>query len=278
MAAGTAAACSGARTARRPYGYDRDLGQSARFHARNTMLNGGGLSHFSFCRLRSDVEATGCDGAEACACVAGTSCFACEVIGWGGCGTDPYDRMALFGFAGFSTSETGAAGNATAWDAVGAWAQECGGGIHREIVTLPPSDTNVVGLGFFVMPAHACGFHSETFADYGHVAGLVTPRIPSAGHRPETGDAATPFSFHANYYDPAGDPTAIDVVVDGACRAMSVELGAAGNRTYLHAGSFAPGCHEYYFLARDRAGARVTYPESGAYVFSVAGGPACEKT
>lgn len=87
---------------------------------------------------------------------------------------------------------------------------------------------------------------------------MAIARIPSGVNVGNT--------FYANYYDPAGDPQAIHVVVDGTCHAMEIEIGAAaGNRTY-HNTTANPGqgCHEYYFVATDAAGQEARYPETGS--------------
>ena len=52
-------------------GYDYDLAQAARFHCVHSYINNGGLSHKSYCTLRDDIEATGCDGHADCSCQAG---------------------------------------------------------------------------------------------------------------------------------------------------------------------------------------------------------------
>jgi len=97
--------------------------------------------------------------------------------------------------------------------------------------------------------------------------------MPSGVHRPESGSTATTFSFYGNWYDPGGDPQSIDVVIDGVCHAMSVEIGTdVGNRTYLYQTVLPAGCREYYVLARDSGGARVTYPEVGSLLIEVGGG------
>ena len=136
----------------------------------------------------------------------------------------------------------------------------------------------MVGIGFFATRNNACGAYSNTWADYGRVSGVKVPRIPSAAHRPESGDAMTRFEFRANYYDRAGDPTSIGVVIDGTCHPMEPELGASGNRTYLYTSTLGSGCHEYYFLANAAGGVPVSYPGAGAFVMSVEGVRGCTET
>jgi hypothetical protein len=266
---GTSSSCSTVRTASPPLVYNFDAAQAARFHCRNLLLNGGGLSHDSFCTLRSDIEATMCDGAAACACMAGTECWSCATLG--GCGTDPWTRTSYFGFTSAS-GEVGAAGYSDSWTAVEGWITECPatGEGHRLILT--DGANTVVGPGSY-QAGGGC-WSGYFFSDLGSMP-VTIPRIPSGIHYPDTGGAGTSFTFYANYYDGAGPPSTISVVIDGTCYPMTTELGTGGNRTYLYTTSLAGGCHEYYFLANDAGGGLVTYPSSGAYRFTVSGGTAC---
>lgn len=249
--AGTASSCSTPKDPVPPVMYDHDLSQAARFHCVHSLVNQGGLTHNSYCDLKDDLEASGCTGEAACSCVAGTDCWSCDTLG--GCGTSPSGRATLFGFTGSSVREVGAAGT-DSWGAVRMWTGECppqeG---HRN--TLSASGVNVVGTGHH--RGSGC-WSVYAFSDFGKIDGLPIARIPSAV---ETGG-----TFYANYYDPAGDPQSIHVVVDGACHAMEIEIGAEpGNRTYHYAdGGSGQGCHEYYFVAVDASGAEARYPETGS--------------
>ena len=258
-------ACSAIRAAVPPLDYHYDLAQSARFHCAHSMLNDGGLTHKSYCNLRADVE--GCDGSAACSCLAGTECWSCTTLG--GCGTTPFTRMGYFGFTG--NAENGAAGYNDSWQAVWAWITECvGSDGHRVNVT--SSGSNVVGTGSY--GPGAC-WSALFFSDYGNDPGRLIPRIPSGVHRPESGTTSTTFTLYANWYDQStgDDPLSIDAVIDGTCYPMAVELGATGNRTYQYATTLPAGCREYYILARDSGGTRVTYPEVGSLLVAVSGGP-----
>jgi MYXO-CTERM domain-containing protein len=275
--AGTAAACSTVLSAQPPLDYEHDAAQSARFHSSFLMLNSCPLNHYSYCTLRSDIEATGCDGSAACACNGG-ECWPAPLCDANdnGCGNDPGSRMNLFGFFPASTwGENGAAGYATAWDAVGGWVTECPPPIdptegHR--LNVMSANFNVVGPGSY-RAAGGC-WSVFYFSDYGDVLPQTLPRIPSGVHRPENGSTATTFSFYANWYDAGGDPQSIDVVVDGVCHPMTVEIGTdVGNRTYIDQRTLPAGCREYYILARDSGGVRVTYPEVGSLLVEVNGGP-----
>ena len=263
---GTASSCSVTWPAQPPLVYNFDAGQSARFHCVHLGTNSGGLSHDSFCDLRSDIEMTGCTAAS-CSCTAGTECWSCATLG--GCGTDAFSRMALFGFGG--SGENGAAGYADAWAAVEGWVTECPPADgHRSIST--SSSYNVVGPGAWA-GGGGC-WSTYHFSDFGYIGGTAIPRIASGVQVPASGSASTSFQFYANYYDAGGSPpSSIDVVVDGTCHPMTSELGSGGNRTYLFTGALPSGCHEYYFLANDAGGTRVTWPSTGAYHFN--GGAAC---
>ena len=250
-AAGTASSCSTPKDPVPPVMYDLDLAQAARFHCVHSLVNQGGLTHKSYCELKDDLETSGCNGDAACSCVAGTECWSCDTLG--GCGTAPAGRASIFGFPGASIQEVGAAG-ADAWGSVRMWTGECppqeG---HRN--TLTASGVNVVGTGYH--QGSGC-WSVYAFSDFGKIDGMAIARIPSGVHVGNT--------FYANYYDPAGDPQAIHVVVDGTCHAMEIEIGAAaGNRTYQNVtANPGQGCHEYYFVATDAAGQEARYPETGS--------------
>lgn len=271
VAAGTAHDCSGERPAVAPLMWDHDASQAARFHCANLALNGGGLSHDSYCTLRSDIEATGCDGSASCACEVGSECWGC---GTGdGCGTGFATRMNLFGFTGSPRGENSAVGYGNGWRVVEAWMTEspCTTGHegHRNINT--GDNINVVGAGF--ASGGDC-WPTFYYSDYGAIGGLAIARIPSGIHRPESGGAGSEFAFYGNYYDPAGPPAQMNVVIDGLCEPMTVELGTGGNLTYTQTTNLGAGCHQYYFLAIDGSGNRVTFPEAGSLQISV-GSTAC---
>lgn len=272
VAAGTAHDCSTERASTPPLMWDHDASQAARFHCANLAMNDGGLSHDSYCTLRTDIEATGCDGSAACACEPGSECWSCTT--GGGCGTNFSGRMNRFGFTGSPRGENSAVGYGNSWSVVEAWMTEspCTTGHegHRNINT--GDNVNVVGAGF--ANGGSC-WPTFYYSDYGVINGLQTARIPSGIHRPETGNAGTDFTFYANYYDPAGPPSQMSVVIDGACQAMTSELGAGGNRTYTGNTTMADGCRQYYFLAIDAAGNRSTFPEAGSLQVAVGGSGAC---
>jgi MYXO-CTERM domain-containing protein len=271
---GTAGCQSTMLATRPPLDYEYDIAQAARFHSRFLLLNDCPLDHYSFCTLRTDIEATACDGAAACACNGG-ECWpspACDQND-NGCANSPGSRMSLFGYPGGTWGENGAAGYSDSWAGVRGWITECPPPAdptegHR--LNVISSSFNVIGTGTMQGPG-GC-WSAFYFSDYGHISGRPIPRIPSGVHRPRTGSTATTFSFYANYYDAGGDPMAIDLVIDGACHPMAIDIGTdVGNRTYVYASALSTGCHEYYVVARDAAGARVTYPEVGSLTLEVDG-------
>src|SRR5688572_10425270 len=252
VAKGTAHECSEPKDPRPPVVFNHDLSQAARFHCAHLSVNSGGLSHQTFCTLLDDLETSGCDASASCSCVAGTECWNCDTLG--GCGSGPDERAAIFGFQG-GASEVGAAGYPTGWDAVFGWITEnpCESGTlaHRDTVT---GDFNVVGVG---MDTEGTCWGTYHFAEFSNVEGTAIPAIPAAAHRL----GIEGMEIYANWYHPGGDPMEIHAVVDGACTAMDVDLGAAGNSTFVATIPAADtACHTYYVLAYDPDGIRITHP------------------
>jgi MYXO-CTERM domain-containing protein len=271
---GTAGCQSTMLAAQPPLDYELDIAQAARFHSRFLLLNDCPLDHYSFCTLRTDIEATACDGAAACACNGG-ECWpspACDQND-NGCADSPGSRMSLFGYSGGTWGENGAAGYSDSWAGVRGWITECPPPAdptegHR--LNVMSSSFNVIGTGTMQGPG-GC-WSAFYFSDYGHITSRPIPRIPSGVHRPRTGSTSTTFSFFASFYDPGGDAQSIDVVIDGVCHPMAIDIGTdVGNRTYVYSSALSTGCHEYYVVARDAAGARVTYPEVGSLTLEVDG-------
>jgi len=264
----TAGDCSPHRDPVPPVSYNLDLAQAARFFASYIGQSGCPLGHYARCTLRADLEGSGCDGSPACACEPSSDCGSCD------CGSGPPQRATIFGFTGGSIRENGAEGHSVPQFAVWDWASECGSAPHRMTLTAP--EVNVVGTGT-VEPFPNQG---TRFADFGSLPGWQTPRIPAASHYTCEWTKVGGYSyscvaqilFRANYYDPAGDPQSLHVVLDGACLAMQPELGTSGNRTYKAVpDSVADGCHEYYFVAVDHAGDQFFYPDVGSLTFGTCG-------
>ena len=252
----TKAACSADYPARKPLMLSLAGSRCSRFHCANCIINDGGLSHDSYCTLRSDIGDTfesSCDGAASCACEPGSEHFSCNTLG--GHGTSPWSRCGYFGYS--ADGEVGAAGYADGWEAVWGWVSECAGQDgHRRILT---GVHNQIGLGYYSGPT-AC-WSSLYFGDTGG-GGPATYTLPAGVHYPERGRST---SFYLNVYDPGGDPREVNLVLDGHCHQMQLEIGTAGQGTYKLSIDMGSGCHRYWFLVRDSAGQRATWPEQGAW-------------
>jgi hypothetical protein len=247
--AGNASACSTPHPPIAPVVYDVNLSRAARFHCAHLTLNGGGLSHQTFCTLDPAIASNGCDGSAACSCVAGTECWSCTTLG--GCGSGPGERASIFGAQNYA-SEVGAANYGALGAAMG-WATECPPAEgHRD--ALSNGSLNVAGTGF--AQGGTCWGNYE-FADFGIVGGLTIPPIVSAADGPGV--------IEANWYDPAGDPVQIDAVIDGVCVPMAIAVGIeAGNRDYRAPFTPTGACQEYFIVARNLAGDVVRHPDVGS--------------
>ncbi len=247
--------------AQKPLMYSYESSRAGRFHCQNLQKMNFGLSHSSPCTLRTDIGATDCDGSETCACASNGHANQCSNL-WEG-GTDPWARCSYFGFA--ASGEVGAAGYGNAWDAVYGWVGECANYEgHRKILT--SASYNLTGCGASTQTSPATCWSRYYFCDPGNKSGLVTATLPAGAHKPETGNASTSFDFYVNYYSTSGAPQSVQLVLDGACHAMTLEVGTAGNATYKVSRALGDtACHRYWFLARDGAGARAVWPEQGSW-------------
>lgn len=255
LALGTKASCSTDYGAQPPLVPSYDGSRASRFHCNNLQVTHSGLSHNSYCSLRSDIGSTGCDGSDACACTSGSEMFSCTTLG--GMGTSPWTRTSYFNYP--ASGEVGAAGYGDGWSAVVGWITECAGSDgHRSLVTSGSFDQ--AGLGFS-RGSGGC-WSTFSFSDLASGGG-PPPRLVAGVHRPQTG---TSFDFYVNYYDPGGAPQSISLVLDGACMPMTKEIGtSAGNATYKASQTVSSGCHEYWFLASDSSGTRQVWPEVGSW-------------
>jgi len=87
------------RDPRPPLMHNHEGARCARFHCANCIINDGGLSHNSYCTLRSDIGTTfedTCDGSASCACEPGSEHFTCDTLG--GSGSSPWTRCGHFGY------------------------------------------------------------------------------------------------------------------------------------------------------------------------------------
>jgi hypothetical protein len=263
--------------ARPPVIWSLALNQSARFHATTLELGDVTLMHSSPCPLNTNVGTSGCSGDPSCACATPipTTCAMCaQVDAVNTCGTAWNTRVGYFtSGSGISvTGEVAAAGYADPIATVNGWMDEAAGADgHRTNLTDQGITSNTMGYG------HATGtkecYSPFDISDSGTIKGATIPKIPTAAVTPTSGNAGT-FTFYATWADPSlGTPGAIDVVVDGACTAMTLELGTDKlNATYKTTAPLAAGCHNYFILARDAGGTTVTYPTTGAITLAVGTG------
>jgi hypothetical protein len=229
--------------------------------------------HPSPCTLNTDVATSGCTGDPSCACASPvpTACASCANIpSTTTCGTDPFVRIGYFtsGSGVSATGEVAAAGYGDPIAVVNGWMDEAAGSDgHRKILTDQGTTANTMGYG------HASGANCyKTFdvGDSGNLKNAVIPKIPTAAVSPASGAAGT-FTFYSTWADPSlGAPASINVVVDGNCTALSLELGTDKlNATYKATATLAAGCHNYFIVGRDASGAAVTYPTTGAITIAV---------
>ena len=265
--------------ARPPVIYSDPLTHSARFHAVNLEMADVTLMHSSPCPLNTDVATSGCSGDPACACATPvpSMCASCaQVDAENSCGTAPFTRIGYFtsGTGVSATGEVAAAGYSNPMATVDGWMDEpASSDGHRKILTDQGTTANTMGYG------HAAGkncYSTFDVGDSGNVKNAVVPKIPTAAVSPFSGAAGT-FTFYATWADPAmGAPASLNVVVDGACTAMTRELGTDTlNATYKATATLAAGCHSYYVAAMDAGGVALTYPTTGALTISV-GNTACD--
>ena len=273
-------AASASYPARPPVLYSYTLSRSSRFHATSLTLSGVTLMHPSPCMLNTNVATANCTGDPACACATPvpTVCAACATIAANvTCGTDPFVRIGLF-TAGTTTGANGevaAAGYADPMAVVDGWMDEASGADgHRKNLTDQGITSTIMGYG------HSQGsgcFSTFDVSDSGNMTGATIPKLPTAAVRPPANNGAGSYAFYATWADPAmGAPSSLNVVIDGACTAMARELGTDTlNATYKATATLAAGCHNYFVVARDGAGAMLTYPTTGAIAIPVGSATAC---
>ena len=139
---------------------------------------------------------------------------------------------------------------------VDGWMDEAAGSDgHRMNLTDQSIKSTTMGYG------HSQGGCFSTFdvSDSGNMTGATIPKLPTAAVRAPANNAAGSYAFYATWADPAlGAPASLSVVIDGACTAMARELGTDTlNATYKATATLAAGCHSYFMVARDAAGAVV---------------------
>jgi hypothetical protein len=261
--------------ARPPVMWSYDFSRSSRFHATNLAQTKVQLMHDSPCPLNANVAQANCDGNPQCACAqpVGNACRNCANVPAvnNGCGTPTFTRIGYF--ASGASGEVAAAGTGSTKETVDLWMDEAAGADgHRRNLLDQGTSSNVMGFGH----ANNGGCWSTFDVSDSGNDNVTVPAIPTAAIDPVRGPANMPYRLYATWADPGqGAPKSLNVVVDGACHAMALELGdPTRNATYTSDVTLAAGCHTYWVLGRGGGGARVTYPSSGAITVSV-GGVAC---
>lgn len=243
------AACYKAAT---PVTYDRALNHAARFHA-DEMAKQGYFDHNSHCTVVAnikDIYPTPCDASASCACVGGT--VAC---GAGGC-TPWSSRVSLFG-AG--TSGEIIASSSDPDGAFYQWLFERYNSSACGYNQGPPTNGHRFHL-LVTGPAAGFGVSGQAVGDFGSGPTTEAPsKLVSGSHYPRAGTV----DVWANWYDGKG-PQAALVNVDGQCTPLALKRGTETNGAYTAKLSAGAGCHRYFFLFKDGAGALVTYPTTGS--------------
>jgi hypothetical protein len=254
------------------------LEQSARFHAINLTSADVTLMHDSPCTLNTDVATSGCTGLVSCACATPvpTMCAACANVGAvnNGCGTGAFTRIHYFYSA--ANAEVAAAGYGDPWSVMDGWVDEAAGADgHRTIIDSVGGDEGVAGFGNN-SGTGAC-FSTFDVGDFGPST-TAPPMIASAAPKPISGSPGT-FRIYATWNDPAGGaPAALNAVVDGACSAMTKELGDPKlNATYYADVPLTAGCHSVYIIGDSAGGTHAAYPTTTAFTIAVGSGACAEE-
>ena len=181
-------------------------------------------------------------------------------------GTDTFTRINSFYTGNWSNEgENISAGVPDGVTAVYNWIYEIGAAAgetgHRDNIF--SKDFTLVGNGFAAGGTTYKNYWTQDF-----VGTTVTrPHLTDGIHFPVSGANIT---FGATYYDAGGKAaTRFEVIIDGACHALPLARGTAGNATYEAMLAVATGCHQYYFRSTT-GGVDSTYPDTGS--LGVAGG------
>lgn len=241
-----------------PFRWSEAAADAARFHSKH-LHDGPCFQHDSCCELeRTEGGEVRCKAPACSDCDFPTRCP----------GTRTGDRYALLGYGAFS-GENIAAGPRNALEATCGWLDSDG---HRDNIL---SSHRELGVGLHA-GASACiarywtqGFGSPRAAQ---AAGYITAAGVMAGSAGAVfGASGSNVTAVAYVHDPDGEapPQSVRVVVDGECRMLSPHVGEGGRALYALAFEASKGCHEAWFVAIDAAGARHTFPETGALSFGV---------
>jgi hypothetical protein len=260
---------AGTAERRAPLVFTREANTSARFSSRH-MAENGCFQNENCCALGDAGMGLGCVGQGACSGMAcGRTCDA-------GVGQTAANRFVAAGFSSYLTS-------AISRGVPSAQTLYCRFLTNDGIRGQMRADAGTeFSAGVFQNASIACTEPYWTIA-YGSALQNDIPRIPvgsvmhAAGVPPTN---ATELYFAASYYDPAAvSPRRAAVVVAGHCFDMDRRWGYDDNGTYESRFSdpdvVPAGCHPYYFLFTDSAGARHTYPSAGSLQVAVGTDQSC---
>ncbi len=234
-----------------PASYDVALGRAARFHS-DEMAHQSYFNHDSACTVVDnidDIYPQSCDGSASCACVGGA----------GGCNPSCTSWSARVGLFGASASGEIIASGTDPDGAFYQWLFEAYDKTTCGYDQGPPTNGHRYNL---LMAGPAMGAGIGAGPSVGDFGGTPTSYpIPSAAHYPR--QAATVDAW-ANWYGEQGPSQAL-VDVDGSCTPMVLERGVPENGAYhVPVTGVGSGCHRYFFVFKDAAGAVVTYPTEGS--------------
>jgi MYXO-CTERM domain-containing protein len=195
-----------------------------------------------------------CQGAASCACVGGVKACSPTCTAWNA-------RVAMFAPG---TGGEIIAGGSDPDGAFYLWLNESYSKSTCAYDQGPPTN----GHRWNILKSNGAvgvGFSGPAVGDFG--SGPALGKIPSGTHYPQQ---ASSIEMWVNWYDTAGPKSAM-VNIDGQCQPLSLKRGSQPNGAWsATVTGLGSGCHRYFFLFQDQAGATVSYPTTG----SLAIGPA----
>lgn len=235
-------------TAKGPLYYKRELNHAARFHAAHMSKNKY-FAHTSSCTIVPDIGTLypdSCDGSAACACVGGMNACNAKCTGFS-------ERIGLFGSDGggeiIASTGQGAEHGFYLW-------------LYEPTASAKCEFSSENGHRWLLLTADgAIGFGSDGkyVGDFG--SGGEEHPIASGSHWPRQADTVETW---ASWFAPEGPKSAL-VNVDGSCSPMKLSRGTIENGAYeADITGVGQGCHRYFFVFKDAAGALVTFPETGS--------------
>jgi hypothetical protein len=253
-----------------------NLDNSSRYHSSELYVDDF-FDHYSECTLVSNIatlylsQPQQCNGTASCACTSKS-----RNAGFGK-GTNPWDRMTLFGASNNPAGEIIAAGYTDPNDTFYQWLYERADSSscafdeangHRYLILINGDGQNA-GAGV-VLNTGLPGYSSYSTMDFSGTASSH-PKIPSGTHYPEQQASVQAW---ANWYDTAG-PTVHQIDVDGVCSNMALTRGTTTNGAWeATVSGVGTGCHRYVFSFADSMGQTVVYPTTGSLAIGN-GGASC---